>query len=153
DVRYKNRDNNKRTVPVESSDALVVHDNALIVQDGLGYYWSYIAQEEPTEFALMAYTLGSDTELSAKDKTGLGYRDQLSERDSEVLPCVFNSRLSDGDDDPTNDRFKKDDGYHAILPPLTWNYMPPLAYLSFTGLDDCVYRPTTNKASASISKS
>ncbi|GJS86028.1 hypothetical protein Tco_0752569 [Tanacetum coccineum] len=41
-------------------------DNALIVQDGLGYDWSYIAQEEPTEFALMAYTSnssGSDTEL------------------------------------------------------------------------------------------
>nr|GEV85425.1 hypothetical protein [Tanacetum cinerariifolium] len=28
DARYMNRDNNKRTVPVESSDALVVYDNA-----------------------------------------------------------------------------------------------------------------------------
>ncbi|GJU19449.1 hypothetical protein Tco_1152791 [Tanacetum coccineum] len=28
---------------VETSDALVVQDNALIVQDGLGYDWSYIA--------------------------------------------------------------------------------------------------------------
>nr|GEY59628.1 ribonuclease H-like domain-containing protein [Tanacetum cinerariifolium] len=37
DARYRNMDNNKRTLPVESSDALVVHDNALIVQDGLGY--------------------------------------------------------------------------------------------------------------------
>nr|GEZ33863.1 ribonuclease H-like domain-containing protein [Tanacetum cinerariifolium] len=37
DARYRNRDNNKRTVPVESSDALVIQDNALIVQDGLGY--------------------------------------------------------------------------------------------------------------------
>nr|GEZ02969.1 hypothetical protein [Tanacetum cinerariifolium] len=42
--------------------ALVVHNNALIVQDGLGYDWSYIAQGEPTEFALMAYTSGSNTE-------------------------------------------------------------------------------------------
>ncbi|GJR78831.1 putative ribonuclease H-like domain-containing protein [Tanacetum coccineum] len=42
-------------------------DNALIVQDGLGYDWSYIAQDEPTEFALMAYTSnssGSDTEVN-----------------------------------------------------------------------------------------
>ncbi|GKE72962.1 ribonuclease H-like domain-containing protein [Tanacetum coccineum] len=42
-------------------------DNALIFQDGLGYNWSYIAQEEPTEFALMAYTSnssGSDTEAN-----------------------------------------------------------------------------------------
>nr|GEW15042.1 ribonuclease H-like domain-containing protein [Tanacetum cinerariifolium] len=126
DARYRNRDNNKRTVPVESSNALVVQDNALIVQDGLGYNWSYITQEEPTEFALMAYTLGSDTEknevayeekiaileFKVKDK---GYGDQLSESDS------------DGDDNPTNDRFK-------------------------IGLDDSVYRPTVNKASASISK-
>nr|GEY58254.1 hypothetical protein [Tanacetum cinerariifolium] len=60
DARYRNRDNNKRNIPVESSDALGVHDNALIVQDGFGYDWSYIAQEEPTEFTLMAYTSGSD---------------------------------------------------------------------------------------------
>nr|GEZ25721.1 reverse transcriptase [Tanacetum cinerariifolium] len=61
DARYRNRDNNKKTIPVETSDALVVHDNALIVQDRLEYDWSYIAQEEPTKFALMAYTSGSDT--------------------------------------------------------------------------------------------
>nr|GEY35188.1 ribonuclease H-like domain-containing protein [Tanacetum cinerariifolium] len=35
EARYRNMDNNKRTVPVESSDALVVQDTALIVQDGL----------------------------------------------------------------------------------------------------------------------
>ncbi|GJT32540.1 P-loop containing nucleoside triphosphate hydrolase [Tanacetum coccineum] len=37
------------------------------MQDGLGYDWSYIAQDEPSEFALMAYTsklLGSNTEAS-----------------------------------------------------------------------------------------
>ncbi|GKE96928.1 hypothetical protein Tco_1581783, partial [Tanacetum coccineum] len=58
----RNRDNTRRTVPVETSDALAVQDNALIVQDGLGYDWSYIAQDEPTKSALMAYTSGSDTE-------------------------------------------------------------------------------------------
>nr|GEZ11262.1 retrovirus-related Pol polyprotein from transposon TNT 1-94 [Tanacetum cinerariifolium] len=86
----------------KTSDALVVQDNALIVQDGLEYDWSYIAQEEPTKFALMAYTSGSDTEeknavleFEVKDKVGL----------------------------------------------------------SFARLDDSVYRPTANKASASISES
>ncbi|GJR31308.1 putative ribonuclease H-like domain-containing protein [Tanacetum coccineum] len=67
DAGYRSRDNTRRNVPVETSDALVVQDNALIVQDRLGYDWSYIAQDEPTEFALMAYTLnssGSDTESS-----------------------------------------------------------------------------------------
>ncbi|GJZ75605.1 ribonuclease H-like domain-containing protein [Tanacetum coccineum] len=37
DERYRSRDNTKRTVPVETSDALVLQDNALIIQDGLGY--------------------------------------------------------------------------------------------------------------------
>ncbi|GJU61025.1 ribonuclease H-like domain-containing protein [Tanacetum coccineum] len=43
DERYRSRDNNRWTVPVETSDELVVQDNALTVQDGLGYDWSYIA--------------------------------------------------------------------------------------------------------------
>ncbi|GKA02898.1 putative ribonuclease H-like domain-containing protein [Tanacetum coccineum] len=67
DAWYRSRDNTIRTVPVETSNALVVQDNALIVQDGLGYDWSYIAQDEPTEFALMAYTSnssGSDTKAN-----------------------------------------------------------------------------------------
>ncbi|GJY28115.1 hypothetical protein Tco_0403882 [Tanacetum coccineum] len=86
-------------------------DNALIIQDGLGYDWSYIAQDEPTEFALMAYTLNSSTQ-----------------------------------------RFKKDNEYHAVPPPLTGNYMPPLADLSFAELDDSIYRPIANKTSASVSQ-
>ncbi|GKD21168.1 ribonuclease H-like domain-containing protein, partial [Tanacetum coccineum] len=57
DAGYRSRDNTIKTVPVETFDALVIQDNALIIQDGLGYDWSYITQDEPTEFALMAYTL------------------------------------------------------------------------------------------------
>nr|GEY21693.1 hypothetical protein [Tanacetum cinerariifolium] len=91
-------------------------------------------------------------QLSAKDKTGLGYGDQLSKSDSEMLLSVFDSLLSNVDDNTTNDRFKKGDGYHAVPPSLTENYMSPLADLSFAELDDSVYRPTASKASASISK-
>ncbi|GKD60751.1 hypothetical protein Tco_1298260, partial [Tanacetum coccineum] len=41
----------------------------------------------------------------------------------------------------------------VVVPPsITGNYMPPLADLSFAGLDDSVYRPTTNKTSASVSQ-
>ncbi|GJT49738.1 hypothetical protein Tco_0975895 [Tanacetum coccineum] len=83
------------------------------------------------------------------------YGDQLNENDSsgsELFNSVFDSRLSNGDDTQTNDRFKKDNGYLAIPPPLTGNYMPPLADLSFAGLGDSVYRPTTNKTSASVSQ-
>ncbi|GKA59444.1 putative ribonuclease H-like domain-containing protein [Tanacetum coccineum] len=183
DAGYKSKDNTRRNVPVETSDALVVQDNGLIVQDGLGYDWSYIAQDEPTEFALMAYTSNSsgfnteanleiiayqlglesveaqlvvhqkneavyeekivvlEFEVKDKNKTGLGYGDQLNENDSsgsEFFNSVFDSRSSDGDDNQTTDRFKKDNGYHDVPPPLTGNYMPSLADLSFVGLDDSI---------------
>ncbi|GKC12190.1 hypothetical protein Tco_1008972, partial [Tanacetum coccineum] len=96
-----------------------------------------------------------NSQLSSKDKTGLGYGDQLNKNDSsgsELFNSVFDSHSSDGDDNQTNDRFKKDNGYHVVPPPLTRNYMPLLADLSFAGLDDSVYRPTTNKTSASMSQ-
>nr|GEU40367.1 ribonuclease H-like domain-containing protein [Tanacetum cinerariifolium] len=182
DARYRNKDNNKRIVLVESSDALVVQENDLIknkvayeekiavlefeVKDKGNAITRLTNQLDQTlkekedlkakleQFEISSKNLNKliNSQLSVKDKTGLGYGDQLSESDSKVLFSVFDSRLSDGDDNPTNDRFKKGDGYHAVPPPLTGNYMPPLADLSFAGLDDCVYRPTANKASTSISK-
>ncbi|GJY24265.1 putative ribonuclease H-like domain-containing protein [Tanacetum coccineum] len=217
DTGYRSRDNTKRTVPVKTSDALVVQDNALILQDGLGYDWRYIAQDEPTEFAFMAYTSnssGSDTEVQSCSKNHvkkyeklqkqfdeqrqtlskanleivaykLGLesveaqlvvhqknevmyeekiavlefevkdKDQLNENGSsgsELFNSVFDSRSSDEDDNQIIDRFKKDNEYHAVPPPLTGNYIPILADLSFAELDDYVYRPTTNKTSASVSQ-
>ncbi|GKD08080.1 hypothetical protein Tco_1187765, partial [Tanacetum coccineum] len=129
DAGYRSRDNTRRAVLVETFDALVVQDNALI---GL-----------------------IQSQLSAKDKTSLGYGDQLNENDSsgsKLFNSVFDSRLSDGDNNQTNDRFKKDNGYHVVPHPLTGNYMPPLADLSFAGLNDSVYRLTANKTSASVSQ-
>nr|GEX80080.1 ribonuclease H-like domain-containing protein [Tanacetum cinerariifolium] len=125
DARYWNKDNNKRTVLVEFSDALVVQDNTLIVQDGLGYDWSYIAQEEPTEFALMAYTSGSDIEANLEI---VAY--QLGLEYVEARLIVHQKNEVSYEEKITVLEFKVKD----------------------KGLDDSVYRPTTNKASASISK-
>ncbi|GKD42214.1 ribonuclease H-like domain-containing protein [Tanacetum coccineum] len=86
DARYRSRENTRRTVPVETSDALVAQDNALIIQDGLGYDWSYIAQDEPTEFALMAYTLnssGSDTEVQSCSKNYVKTYEKLQKQFDE----------------------------------------------------------------------
>ncbi|GJV35345.1 ribonuclease H-like domain-containing protein [Tanacetum coccineum] len=96
-----------------------------------------------------------NSQISSKDKTGLGYIDQLNENGSsgsELFNSVFDSRSSDEDDNQIIDRFKKDNEYHAVPPPLTGNYIPILADLSFAELDDYVYRPTTNKTSASVSQ-
>ncbi|GKA73028.1 ribonuclease H-like domain-containing protein [Tanacetum coccineum] len=65
---YRGRDNNRRTILVETSNVMVVQDKALIVQDGIRYDWSYMAEEEPTDFALMAYTTsnsGSDSKVQS----------------------------------------------------------------------------------------
>ncbi|GJY23794.1 ribonuclease H-like domain-containing protein, partial [Tanacetum coccineum] len=45
-----NRDNTIRVVPVETPA------NALVITDGIGYDWSYQAEEGPTDFALIAHS-------------------------------------------------------------------------------------------------
>ncbi|GJY56852.1 ribonuclease H-like domain-containing protein [Tanacetum coccineum] len=65
---YRGRDNNRRPVPVETSNAMVVQDKALIVQDGIGYDWSYMAEEEPTDFAFMAFTSSNSSSDSEKNE-------------------------------------------------------------------------------------
>ncbi|GKA93477.1 hypothetical protein Tco_0815463 [Tanacetum coccineum] len=93
DAGYRSRDNTRRTVPVETSDALVVQDNALIMQDGLGYDWSYIAQYEPTEFALMAYTSGSDTEVQSCSKNCVKTYEKLQKQFDEQRQALSKANL------------------------------------------------------------
>ncbi|GKD75790.1 hypothetical protein Tco_1334072, partial [Tanacetum coccineum] len=59
---------------------------------------------------------------------------------SEVVHSVFNSRESNVDNSPVNDRFKTGKGFHVVPPPYTRNYMPSRPDLSFAGLDDSVYK-------------
>ncbi|GKB59390.1 ribonuclease H-like domain-containing protein [Tanacetum coccineum] len=91
-----------------------------------------------------------NSQISAKDKAGLGYDSQMNE--SEVVHSVFNSRESDVDDSPVNDRFKTGKGFHAVPPPYTGNYMPSRPDLSFAGLDDSVYKTKVSETETSISK-
>nr|GEU81287.1 hypothetical protein [Tanacetum cinerariifolium] len=143
---------------------------------------SFQAEEELTNYALMAYTSQGSSSLDSevhtcskeclksyealqklydqqrealnksnleiKDKTGLGYEGQMNESDlndihvneSEVLNNVFYSHKSDEDNNQVNDRFKKGEGYHAVPPPYTGNYMPSRAELSFVGLDNSIFK-------------
>ncbi|GJS92059.1 ribonuclease H-like domain, reverse transcriptase, RNA-dependent DNA polymerase [Tanacetum coccineum] len=88
--------------------------------------------------------------LNAKDKTGLGYDSQMNE--SEVVHSVFNSRESDVDDSPVNDRFKIGEGFHAVPPPIHRTTKPSRPDLSFAGLDDSVYKTKVSETETSISK-
>ncbi|GJR94771.1 hypothetical protein Tco_0266945 [Tanacetum coccineum] len=77
--------------------------------------------------------------MSARDKTGLGYGTQLnemsnnSETDSEISLSVFDVKYSDEESTPANDRFSKANGYHAVPPPITGNFLTPKADISFAG--------------------
>ncbi|GJV56740.1 hypothetical protein Tco_1457745 [Tanacetum coccineum] len=95
-------------------------------------------EDEQENFALMAYSnSGSDTEMSTRDKSGLGYGNQIHEGvlsyEKEVFESVFDSRSSNVEDSPMNDRFEKVEGMHVVPPLMTGNYMPPK---SDFGIDD-----------------
>ncbi|GJX57569.1 hypothetical protein Tco_0287466 [Tanacetum coccineum] len=95
-VGYRSRDNTRRTVPVETSDALVVQDNDLT--------------QSKANLEIVAYQLGLESveaQLVVHQKNEAVYEEKIAVLEFEV----------------------KD-----------------------KGLDDSVYRPTTNKASASVSQ-
>ncbi|GJY81495.1 putative ribonuclease H-like domain-containing protein, partial [Tanacetum coccineum] len=93
--------------------------------------------------------------MSTRDKSGLGYGNQIHEGvlsyEKEVLESVFDSRSSDVEDSPVYDRFAKVEGMHAVPPPMTGNYMPPK---SDFGIDESnfTYGPKQSKTSESDAK-
>nr|GFB03232.1 hypothetical protein [Tanacetum cinerariifolium] len=106
----------------------------MVTIDGEGVDWTGHAEDETEEYALMAFNssnLGSDTEMSAKEK--------------------FRLRSSDVEDSPMNDRFEKVKGMHAVSPPMTGNYMPPKSNF---GIDESkfTYGPKQSKTSESDAK-
>ncbi|GJU59948.1 putative ribonuclease H-like domain-containing protein [Tanacetum coccineum] len=80
-----------------------------------------------------------NSQMSARDKTSLGYGTQLnemsndSETDSEISLSIFDVRSSDEESTPANDRFSKADGFHVVPPPITGNFLTPRADISFAG--------------------
>nr|GEV06110.1 hypothetical protein [Tanacetum cinerariifolium] len=101
-----------------------------------------------------------NSQISPKDKTGCGYDGQLIERDlnniymnkSKVFESASNSSVyeSEKDNNQVNDRYKAGEGYHAVPPPYTRNFMPPRHDLSFAGLDDFVFKSTMSETITSV---
>ncbi|GJV73008.1 hypothetical protein Tco_1493003 [Tanacetum coccineum] len=96
-----------------------------------------------------------NSQMSARDKSGLGYGNEIHEGvlsyENEVLESVFNSRSSDVEDSPVNDRFANVEGMHAVPPPMTGIYMPPKSDI---GIDESqfTYGPKQSKTSESAVK-
>nr|GFA03593.1 ribonuclease H-like domain-containing protein [Tanacetum cinerariifolium]GFA17665.1 ribonuclease H-like domain-containing protein [Tanacetum cinerariifolium] len=94
--------------------------------------WTGDDEDDTEDYALMAFNSsnsGSDTKMSVKDKSGLGYESQIHDGvlsyENEFFAIVFDIRSSDVKDSLVNDRFAKVEGMHAVPPPITGNYMPP----------------------------
>ncbi|GJY47544.1 hypothetical protein Tco_0436607 [Tanacetum coccineum] len=91
-----------------------------------------------------------NSQISVNNKSGVGFDSQINE--NELHDCHLNKRevfesASDSsvneieeENNQVNDRFKKVEGYHAVPPLYTRNYMPSRPDLSFAGLDDSVYK-------------
>ncbi|GJR04721.1 putative ribonuclease H-like domain-containing protein [Tanacetum coccineum] len=66
------------------------------------------------------------SQMSARDKAGLGYGNQMNKGvlsyENEVFESVFYSRSSDIEDSLVNDRYAE--GMHAVPPPMTGIYIP-----------------------------
>ncbi|GJV73835.1 ribonuclease H-like domain-containing protein [Tanacetum coccineum] len=125
----KGRENNSRTVPLETST-----QNALIAQDRIGGYdWSYQAEEEqPTNHALMAFT--SSRSSSSLDSESLNdllesqvinkFKIGLGDAATAASPAV-ESFVN------LTDKSRSDKGYHSVPPPLTRNYIQRKPDLTF----------------------
>nr|GEV11126.1 putative ribonuclease H-like domain-containing protein [Tanacetum cinerariifolium] len=93
------------------------------------------------------------------DKIGLGYDSQLNEGDlnnkSDVFENASDSTMNESEEDnnQANDRYKAGEGYHAVPPPCTGNFMPPRPDLSFDGLDDFVFKSSISETVTSESDS
>ncbi|GJR76379.1 retrovirus-related pol polyprotein from transposon TNT 1-94 [Tanacetum coccineum] len=95
------------------------------------------------------------SQLSARDKTSLGYNTQLNElssnheTNSENSFSVFDGRSSDEDSTPANDRSSKIEGYKAVPPLIIGNFLTPRADISFAGLDEYAIRNKIIKSQTS----
>ncbi|GJV25003.1 hypothetical protein Tco_1377698 [Tanacetum coccineum] len=67
-----------------------------------------------------------NSQMSARDKAGLGYGNQMNKGvlsyENEVFGSLFNCRSSDTEDSPVNNRYAE--GMHAVPPPMTGIYIP-----------------------------
>ncbi|GJX30607.1 hypothetical protein Tco_0238686 [Tanacetum coccineum] len=128
---------------LESLEArIVVHEKNEVVYEEDIAFLKYDVQVKDISI--------KDLKNHAKDKTSLGYDSQMNQ--SKVVHSVFNSKESDVDDSPINDRFKTGEGFHAVPLPYIGNYMPSRPDLSFVELDDSVYKTKVSETETSISK-
>ncbi|GJT42194.1 putative ribonuclease H-like domain-containing protein [Tanacetum coccineum] len=93
---------NRNREPVRRNVVETIETKSLVVQDGLGYDWSDQCEEEPTNFALMAYTSSgssssssSDSEENERYKTSEGYHVVPPPYTKNFMPPKYDLVLAD----------------------------------------------------------
>ncbi|GKE68534.1 hypothetical protein Tco_1526606, partial [Tanacetum coccineum] len=86
---------------------------------------AYTQALKKVEAQLVAHQQNQLCQMSARDKAGLGYGDQMNKGvlsyENEVFGSLFHSRSSDIEDSPVNDRYAE--GMHAVPPIMTGIYI------------------------------
>ncbi|GJS80242.1 hypothetical protein Tco_0730123 [Tanacetum coccineum] len=156
---------NRNRKPVRRNVVETTETKALVVQYGLGYDWSDQCEEEPTKFALMAYTSSGSSSSSSSSssdseedikllKRGIYLRDlditklkrklELATKEKDEVQLIVqkfensSKNLSKLLDRQIMDKCKIGLGYNAVPPPYTGNFMPPKSDLVYPSLDDFV---------------
>ncbi|GJR12214.1 ribonuclease H-like domain-containing protein [Tanacetum coccineum] len=166
----RNGDVPRRIIPVETPAY------ALVVQDGIGSSSSSssnseladaLREKDDLKLILEKFETSSEnltdllnSQISVNNKTGIGFDSQMTENElhdihknnSEVFESASDSSVNkiEEENNQVNDRFKKFEGYHAVPPLYTWNYMPSRPDLSFVGLDDYVYKTNVSETITSM---
>ncbi|GJX15423.1 ribonuclease H-like domain-containing protein [Tanacetum coccineum] len=115
---------------------------------------------EKFETSSMKLTKLINSQISVNNKSGVGFDSQMNENElhdchlnkSEVFESASDSSVNEIEEEnnQVNDRFKKVEGYHAVPPPYTGNYMPSKPDLSFARLDDSVYKTNVSETISSV---
>nr|GEU92455.1 hypothetical protein [Tanacetum cinerariifolium] len=121
----------RRNVPVETSTS-----SALVSQcDGIGSYdWSFQAEEDPTNYALMAFTSSSsscsDNELRYNALVDLRKKFEKAKQERDELKLKLD-KFQTSSKNLIYDRYQSGEGYRAVPPPYTGTFMPPKPDLVF----------------------
>ncbi|GKA20331.1 ribonuclease H-like domain-containing protein [Tanacetum coccineum] len=115
---------------------------------------------EKFEPSSMKLTKLINSQISVNNKSGVGFDSRMNENElhdchlnkREVFESAFDSSVNEikEENNQVNDRFKKVEGYHAVPPPYTGNYMPSRPDLSFAGLDDSIYKTNVSETITSV---
>nr|GEW22131.1 hypothetical protein [Tanacetum cinerariifolium] len=151
-----NQGNRNRDAPIRNALVNTSTTNALVVQDGIdlkNQLENASKEKDDLKLKLEKFETSSknltkliNSQISAVDKTGLGYDGQMIECDvnnSKVLNNVVDSFESDGDDNQVNYRFKKDNSVFKSKVRETTTSVPKIETKASKTSKDSLEKPKT----------